>query len=967
MPAQLLERPERSTTRGRSANDSDLGPRTTVNHPLGNNSDDPERTRRIEVAKCDAIGDLRESDPATADKVEAAFAEIPAIGGEYEGFQLVHLLGEGAFGRVFMAKQNALAGRLVALKICADLNAESQRLAQLQHTNIMPIYSEHRSGHLHAVCMPYFGCTTLADVVKALRSNKSLPTSGKHLVSTLFNRQSTLREGDKSSRFSKSTGGIDNNRRLETLPAHVLPTTPAVLDNIERMSYVDAVLWIGARLANGLAHAHERGIIHRDLKPANVLIADDGQPLLLDFNLAEDVKLRCSVAVAQVGGTLPYMSPEQLIAYRDGFGSVDARGDIYALGLILYHLLSGEHAFPVRKGNARTIVPLMIKDREGAIPPMRPKNRNISPAVEAIVLRCLAADPAKRYQSASEVAEDIERHRANLPLKHTPEPSLIERGLKWSRRHPKFASPTTFSFLAAAFMLLAVTVGVQRSLERKHRDLEERRVVALERFHDFGNLFEQSQDLLTSDDPAQLAEGTRIAETALRDYGVLDRSDWMEQPAVKELAPSDRERLKAQVGEMAFLLARTAYFQSREGFDPLQWNQLASANLDDSSAQLVELQRTDLSAAANDVGVSKQLRDKLETADGLKGKARFFAACQSIAMGQVRAALVILKDAVREDPRDFGCWLLKGRCHHLLRETADADAAYATAIALRPTHVRVYLWRAALLQTAGENLDQAKASLDVALKLQPNLLDAYIDRGLVLHAQGKSKQALEDLDWALGCPGVPSRVWFIRSIVKTAIGDKDGAAKDMARGMKVEPTDPISWASRGYARLGEDPKAALSDFIKAEELAPRYYEAIFNQACVLGSQLKKYDEAIAVLDRLLKKYPDDLNAMSSRAIYLMRAGKEDEAVAAARACLKMNPTAQVQYRVACVLAMASSKKPELRQESMKLLAWSSIRGWNLRSLETDKDLKPLHDMPEYQKLVEFVRVMNGFTMPKTLQ
>src|SRR5207249_109242 len=115
------------------------------------------------------------------------------------------------------------------------------------------------------------------------------------------------------------------------------------------LSYVEAVLWIGARLADGLAHAHDRGVIHRDLKPANILLTDDGQPMLLDFNLSDDARLQGSPAAAGMGGTLPYMSPEQLRAFVDRTRSLDARTDLYALGVILYELLTRKHPFPVRR------------------------------------------------------------------------------------------------------------------------------------------------------------------------------------------------------------------------------------------------------------------------------------------------------------------------------------------------------------------------------------------------------------------------------------------------------------------------------------------------------------------------------------------------------------------------------------------------------------------------------------------
>ena len=125
------------------------------------------------------------------------------------------------------------------------------------------------------------------------------------------------------------------------------PAPAAGLRAIAALDYVQAVVWIASWLAEGLEHAHERGVLHLDLKPANVLMADDGQPMLLDFNLSQPVR---GGHAEFVGGTLPYMAPENLAAYRHGVRGGDARGDIYSLGVMLFELLTGQLPFPIREG-----------------------------------------------------------------------------------------------------------------------------------------------------------------------------------------------------------------------------------------------------------------------------------------------------------------------------------------------------------------------------------------------------------------------------------------------------------------------------------------------------------------------------------------------------------------------------------------------------------------------------------------
>src|SRR5207249_2912087 len=119
------------------------------------------------------------------------------------------------------------------------------------------------------------------------------------------------------------------------------------LAELRGLSYVRATAWVVARLAEALQHAHERGVLHRDIKPSNVLVAGDGQPMLLDFNLAQQT--RNAQAAATLGGTVAYMAPEHLraLAARDPAlaRQVDQRADVYSLGMVLFEMLAGQSPF----------------------------------------------------------------------------------------------------------------------------------------------------------------------------------------------------------------------------------------------------------------------------------------------------------------------------------------------------------------------------------------------------------------------------------------------------------------------------------------------------------------------------------------------------------------------------------------------------------------------------------------------
>ena len=198
-----------------------------------------------------------------------------------------------------------------------------------------------------------------------------------------------------------------------------------VQDRASQLGYVEFVLTLVAEIGAGLDHAHQRGIVHRDVKPANILLTDDGRPMLLDFNLSDELVVNGRQSLA-VGGTLPYMAPEHLQAVRHG-GNIDGRSDVYSLGVIMYQLLTGQQPYPLRYGTLDDTLDAMIRDRTTRPASVRQHNRLVSPAVDAIVEKCLASELEQRYAAASELVEDVQRQLADLPLRHAPNSSLSER------------------------------------------------------------------------------------------------------------------------------------------------------------------------------------------------------------------------------------------------------------------------------------------------------------------------------------------------------------------------------------------------------------------------------------------------------------------------------------------------------------------------------------------------------------
>jgi serine/threonine protein kinase len=352
----------------------------------------------------------------------SAPAEMPLSAGERLGdFLILHLLGSGAFARVYLARQMSL-DRLVALKVSANWGNEARTLATLEHDHIVQVFSETvlPECNLRMLCMQYVPGLTLQRLIAALAGRNPAAWSGATILDI-----------------------------LDTLSSEWTALDPAALETravLQSADFAAAVCWIGARLAGALGYAHRQGILHRDIKPANILINRYGRPFLADFNIALDSGRAGEGREQYLGGTLIYMAPEYLGAFLDPKSTArpafQETSDIYALGVVLFELLTGRLPFQRRpdKTDYHASLQAMSAERLALAPSPRSLSPSVPEAVDQVIRRCLAPGPEDRYPSAEVLLHTLECCRDKLRI---------------DREMPS-AGPLTRAILQSPFRMLVV-------------------------------------------------------------------------------------------------------------------------------------------------------------------------------------------------------------------------------------------------------------------------------------------------------------------------------------------------------------------------------------------------------------------------------------------------------------------------------------------------------------------------------
>ena len=667
-----------------------------------------------------------------------------------------------------------------------------------------------------------------------------------------------------------------------------------------------------AQVCRGTQHAHQKGIIHRDLKPSNILVATyDGRPVpkVIDFGVAKATgsRLTAHSIYTEVGaliGTLEYMSPEQ--AELNNL-DIDTRTDVYALGAILYELLTGAVPFPRERLVGAGLVEMLriIKEEDPPRPSTRLGETATAPAVAAvrraeprklaalvrgeldwIVMKALAKDRNRRYESATGLAHDLERYLADEPVSAGP-PSAAYRVRKFVRRHRG---------AVAAAVLIAVTLGLlavgggalawqaerQRAEERHRRGRTAEAVAALLGSAD-GALRGARPDEAAvaleaaerrgadggAEDLAERVAALRADLTLLRELNAIDTFRWMSADGRAPEPTAVAVRWRGALAAYGLTTDETPASQAAERVTTSVIRDRVLGALDqwlatDPSAWVRAVLRD-----ADPDPYRDAVRDALAARDqgavvGLIGRpaalgqpARFAAVLGHLYGLSAERRRAVLLSALRTRPGDLALLLLLGRSYPPGRpESTDPRVRwFQAAVAAHPANAAAHTDLGLALQQRRDR-EGAMASLREAVRLEPTSAITWFNLGGAL---------LEDRD-------------------------PDGAIAAFREASRLDPADPGAHANLGLALWDKnDRDGALASFQKAIDLDPNYAMGHYNLG-VARRLLRDPPGAIAAFQRAADLNPDHAPTHNGLALALRSNGDLKRAITHFRKAAELRPT-----------------------------------------------------------------------------
>jgi tetratricopeptide (TPR) repeat protein len=672
---------------------------------------------------------------------------------------------------------------------------------------------------------------------------------------------------------------------------------------------------LAATLAEAVHAAHQKGIVHRDLKPANVLLTTDGIPKISDFGLARKGDDPGLTRSGTAFGTPSYMAPEQARGQTEAIGPA---ADIYALGAILYEMLTGRPPFRAESA-AATVLQVISED---PAPPSR-LNGRVPRDLETVCLKCLQKATPHRYASAQALVDDLKRFDAGRPILARPL-GWGSQVWRWSRRNPTMAG-----LLAAlvALFLLALGAGLwleSQKAERRGRAIEavESALAQIPGLQHQGRWLEARNltDLITnrldeagSEDLRQRVKQTmddiqlaseleqirltpQIAQSRTFNYAGMaaayDHSFKQKGLDITEDPPTVASRIRASGVQPQIVMAldHWAFLVDTHKDRSTMARLLTLARLADPDPEWGDLLRDPALWETSDAmrKMAAELKQRLTRETLKKGLRTTLLTLIAKKLGQKELdAEPLMRAAQSQYPEDF--WLNYG-LGEMLRERKPDEAVgfYRAALATRSQVATVHHELGFALIRSGR-IDEALQEAQKVVDLIPGEKVAHHQLGLCLYAKGRTKEAMTEFHRAIQIDPNYSYPIYQLGVCLKSLGELDGAMAEFRRAIRIDPNSAPAHAILGASLqyVGQVDEA-MTELRHAIDLDPTMSVA-YHELGVCFRVRGEFEEAIAEFRRANELDPKGAPAHYELGICLKAKGQFNEAAVEFRRAVELDP------------------------------------------------------------------------------